>query len=76
MSRRILLDAGPRPLQHSAVMSSPYWPFVTLAVSVAFIIIGISKLRLHAFIALLAAALIAGLMTGRTPGRSCRRTAR
>ena len=46
-------------------MSSPYWPFVTLAVSVAFIIVGISKLRLHAFIALLAAALIAGLMTGK-----------
>jgi len=45
-------------------MSSPYWPFVTLAVSIAFIIVGISKLRLHAFIALLLAALIAGLMTG------------
>ena len=46
-------------------MPSPYWPFVVLAVSVAFIIIGIGKLRLHAFIALLAAALIAGLMTGK-----------
>lgn len=46
-------------------MSSTYWPFVTLGVSVAFIIIGISKLRLHAFIALVLAALIAGLMTGK-----------
>lgn len=46
-------------------MSSTYWPFVTLAVSVAFIIIGISKLRLHAFVALVLAALIAGLMTGK-----------
>jgi len=46
-------------------MSSTYWPFVILAVSVAFIIVGISKLRLHAFVALLIAALIAGLMTGK-----------
>ncbi len=46
-------------------MSSPYWPFVILAVSVTFIIVGIGKLRLHAFVALLIAALIAGLMTGK-----------
>ncbi len=46
-------------------MSPTYWPFVILAVSVAFIVIGIGKLRLHAFVALLLAALIAGLMTGR-----------
>jgi gluconate:H+ symporter, GntP family len=46
-------------------MSSPYWPFVILAVSVAFIIFGISKLRLHAFLALILAALLAGLMTGK-----------
>lgn len=43
---------------------STYWPFIVLAVSVAFIIIGISKLRLHAFLALVLAALIAGLMAG------------
>ena len=46
-------------------MSSTFWPFVILAVSVAFIIVGISKLRLHAFVALILAALLAGLMTGK-----------
>lgn len=45
---------------------STYWPFIVLAVSVGFIIIGISVLRLHAFLALVLAALIAGLMTGKT----------
>ena len=44
---------------------SPYWPFVILAVSIAFIIIGIGKLRLHAFLALLSAALLVGLMTNK-----------
>ncbi|MBL9114212.1 MAG: hypothetical protein JNJ83_04340 [Verrucomicrobiaceae bacterium] len=46
-------------------MSPQTWPFVILAVSVAFIIVGISKLRLHAFVALILAALLAGLMTGK-----------
>jgi gluconate:H+ symporter, GntP family len=53
------------PASICAVMSPTYWPFITLAVSVAFIIIGIGKLRLHAFVALITAALIAGLMTGK-----------
>jgi gluconate:H+ symporter, GntP family len=50
----------------AALAASPAvnpWPFVVLGVSVAFIIIGISKLRLHAFLALVLAALLAGLMT-------------
>ncbi len=46
-------------------MSTTYWPFVTLIVSVVFIIVGIGKLRLHAFIALVLAAILAGLMTGK-----------
>lgn len=41
------------------------WPFVVLALSVAFIIIGISKLRMHAFVALVLAALLAGLLTNK-----------
>lgn len=49
-----------------ASLTSPSsWPFVILAVSVTFIIIAISRLRLHAFVALILAALIAGLMTGK-----------
>lgn len=47
-----------------AATSASYWPFVVLAVSVAFIIVGISVLRLHAFLALILAAMLAGLMTG------------
>lgn len=46
-----------------AATSASYWPFVVLAVSVAFIIFGISVLRLHAFLALVLAAMLAGLMT-------------
>ncbi len=46
-------------------MTSQYWPFAVLAISVAFIIVGISKLRLHAFIALVLAAMLAGLLTNK-----------
>jgi gluconate:H+ symporter, GntP family len=45
--------------------SVDYWPFAVLGISVAFIIIGISKLRLHAFLALILAALLAGLLTNK-----------
>ncbi|WP_395742076.1 GntP family permease [Prosthecobacter sp.] len=48
-----------------AATSASYWPFVVLAVSVAFIIIGISKLRMHAFVALILAALLAGLLANK-----------
>lgn len=48
-----------------AATTASYWPFVVLAVSVAFIIVAISKLRMHAFVALVLAAMIAGLMTGK-----------
>ena len=48
-----------------AATTGSYWPFVVLAVSVAFIIIAISKLRMHAFVALILAAMIAGLMTSK-----------
>jgi GntP family gluconate:H+ symporter len=50
---------------HLAATTASYWPFVVLAVSVAFIIIGISKLRMHAFVALVLAAMLAGLMTNK-----------
>lgn len=38
------------------------WPFVVLLVSVAFIILAITKLRLHAFVALVFAAFLAGFI--------------
>ncbi|HCN31471.1 MAG TPA: hypothetical protein DIT64_22770 [Verrucomicrobiales bacterium] len=46
-----------------AAASPDSWPFIVLAISVAFIIIGISKLRLHPFLALVLAAMLAGLLT-------------
>lgn len=39
------------------------WPFVVLLVSVVFIILAITKLRLHAFMALIFAAFLAGFMS-------------
>ncbi|OYW77479.1 MAG: hypothetical protein B7Z37_04375, partial [Verrucomicrobia bacterium 12-59-8] len=48
-----------------AATSASYWPFVVLAVSVTFIIIAISKLRMHPFLALVLAALLACLLAGK-----------
>ena len=45
-----------------AATDASRWPFVVLFVSVAFIIVAITKLRLHAFIALIFAAFLAGFM--------------
>jgi GntP family gluconate:H+ symporter len=44
--------------------ASQTWPFVVLATSMAFLVISITKFRLHAFIALICAAVLAGLMAG------------
>ena len=49
-----------------AATSASYWPFVVLAISVAFIIIGISVLRMHAFVALILAAMLAGLLANKS----------
>lgn len=51
----------------AAFVDSPYWPFAILAVSVFFVITAISVLRLHAFLALIGAALIAGVMAAKLP---------
>jgi len=48
-----------------AITGQSYWPFVVLAISVVFIIFAISKLRMHAFLALVLAALLAGLLTNK-----------
>lgn len=52
---------------HLLAASFSYWPFVILVVSVGFVMLGISKLRLPAFVALIGAALIAGLMAEKLP---------
>ena len=43
--------------------SSPYWPFAVLAICIATVILLISVLRVHAFIALILAAFLAGFLT-------------
>lgn len=55
------------PLFATSFAASPYWPFVVLGVSVTFVIVGISVLRLHAFLALIGAALLAGVMSSALP---------
>ncbi len=47
----------------AAAPAPNWWPFVTLFVSIALIIFLITKLRLHAFIALIMAAFVAGFLT-------------
>src|SRR5262245_4018366 len=47
----------------AAGVRSPYWPFVILVVAITFIIIAITRLRLHAFIALIFAAFLVGFLT-------------
>jgi GntP family gluconate:H+ symporter len=43
--------------------TSSYWPFATLLASIATVVVLISVVRVHAFIALIAAAFVAGFMT-------------
>lgn len=44
------------------------WPFAVLAICLAAIIVMITKLRIHAFLALIFAAILAGLLAGKLPG--------
>ncbi len=43
------------------------WPFVVLAVSLVFVIVAITVLRVHAFLALIGAALLAGILSEKLP---------
>ncbi len=51
----------------AAETTASRWPFVVLVACVAFVIVAITKLRLHAFIALIFAAFLAGFMAGPFP---------
>ncbi|MBG28968.1 MAG: hypothetical protein CMI31_03045 [Opitutae bacterium] len=44
-----------------------YWPLFILLVGVAWVVIGITKFRLHPFLTLILAAFLVGLMTGPLP---------
>jgi H+/gluconate symporter-like permease len=52
----------------AAGASPDYWPFAVLAISVALIIVLITALRMHAFLALILAAITAGLLAKSLPG--------
>jgi GntP family gluconate:H+ symporter len=47
----------------AAIGPPNYWPFAILAISVAFVVVAITRLRLHAFIALVMASFLAGFLT-------------
>jgi H+/gluconate symporter-like permease len=52
----------------AAAGSADYWPFAVLGISVALIIFLITVLRVHAFMALILAAFVAGLLAKTLPG--------
>ncbi len=47
--------------------TATFWPFVVLVASVAFIVLGISRWRLHPFLALTLAAMLAGVLSAVFP---------
>ena len=53
------------PSLFAATALETYWPFVALIASVSFIIVAIAVLRMHAFVALIGAALLAGAIASR-----------
>lgn len=44
------------------------WPFFVLGIAVVFVVVSISRFRLHPFLALLSAAILVGLMAEQLPG--------
>jgi GntP family gluconate:H+ symporter len=55
-------------LAQLAVATPDYWPFAVLLISVVLIIVLITVLRVHAFLALVLAAIAAGLLARALPG--------
>lgn len=51
----------------SSIITSPYWPFAVLIISITTVIFMISKLKIHAFIALMLSAMVAGLLSNHIP---------
>ena len=50
-----------------AIISSPNWPLCVLLLSVFWVVFGITKLKLHAFLTLMIAAIFVGLLSGPLP---------
>lgn len=50
-----------------AITSSPYWPLLVLLLSVCWVVFGITKLKIHAFLTLMIAAIFVGMLSGPLP---------
>jgi hypothetical protein len=55
------------PVTVLALFTPDVWPFAILVTAVAFVIVAISWLRMHAFLALILAAILAGVMATSLP---------
>ena len=52
----------------TALTSSPYWPFAVLLIGIVAVVVMISRLRFHPFIALMLSAILVGLISSELPG--------
>ena len=50
-----------------AITSSPHWPLFVLLLSVCWVVFGITKLKIHAFLTLMIAAIFVGMLSGPLP---------
>ena len=50
-----------------AITSSPYWPLFVLLLSISWVVFGITKLKIHAFLTLMVAAIFVGMLSGPLP---------
>ena len=50
-----------------AITSSPHWPLFVLLLSVCWVVFGITKLKIHAFLTLMVAAIFVGMLSGPLP---------
>src|SRR3954465_9412832 len=58
----------PSFLAAAAGLAHPLWPFAVLLICLVAIVVMVSVLRVHAFFALVAAAILAGALSERLPG--------
>ena len=52
----------------NSIVNAPYWPFAVLLFGIIAVVILISRLRLHPFVALMLSAIIVGLLSANVPG--------
>jgi len=52
----------------NSIVNAPYWPFAVLLFGILAVVVMISKLRLHPFVALMLSAILVGLISANVPG--------